>query len=62
MGEFLKNQYKGEDCLNKGDWTVCRLNGGKGGLAWKERKGVVFEKGEGEGLIPNAHYVISLKA
>ena len=52
MGEFPKNQYKGEDCLNKGDWTVCRLNGGgKEGLAWQERKGVVFQKGEG-GMIP----------
>ena len=34
----MKNQYRGEDCLKRGAWTVCQFK--EGGLGKKE--GVVF--------------------
>ena len=50
-GEFMKNQYREGDCLKReGAWTVCRFNGGGGGLARK--RGGVFEGG----WDPDAHY------
>ena len=48
--KFMKNQYRGRDCLKRGAWTVCRFKGG-GGLGKKD--GVVFLR---EGWYPNAHY------
>ena len=39
-GEFMKNRYRGQDCLKRGVWTVCRF---KKGEAWQEREGGVFE-------------------
>ena len=36
----MKNQYSGENCLKMGLWTVCRFNGGGGGLGEKEGCGV----------------------
>ena len=40
-GGFMKNQYRGGNCLKKGGgaWTVCWFKGG----AWQE-EGVVFLK------------------
>ena len=26
----MKNQYRGENCLTRGAWTVCRFKGGLG--------------------------------
>ena len=40
--EFMKNRYRGGDCLTRGGGTVCRFNGG---LGKKEGDGV-FEGGE----------------
>ena len=32
----MKNQYRGEDCLKRGAWTVCQFKeGGGGGLGKK---------------------------
>ena len=28
--EFMKNHYRGGDCLKRGAWTVCRFKGGLG--------------------------------
>ena len=50
--EFMKNQYRGGDCLKREAWTVCRF---KGGLGKKEGGGVF------EGVwYPNAHYGCAL--
>ena len=43
LGKILKNQYKGEDCLMEGAWTVCWFK--DGGLGKKE--GAVFLRGGG---------------
>ena len=40
-GGFMKNQYRGEDCLKRGAWTVCQFKGVLG----KERGGGVLEGG-----------------
>ena len=29
-GGVHENQYRGEDCLKRGAWTVCRFKGGLG--------------------------------
>ena len=49
---FTKNQYKEQDCLKGGVWTVRRFKGGglqraglpKRGGVWQERRGGVFER------------------
>ena len=41
MGEFTKNQYRGEDYLKKGAWRVFRFKGGP----WQERGAGVFDGG-----------------
>ena len=38
----MKNQYRGDNCLKRGAWTVCRFQGGGGG-ALQERRDGVFE-------------------
>ena len=52
-GELTKNQYMGGNCLKRGAWTVCRLNGGFG----KKEGGDVFERGGVD--TPNKHYGIT---
>ena len=41
-GDFTKNQSIGRNCLNRGDWIVCRF---KWGLI--RRRGGVFDRGGG---------------
>ena len=49
LGGFMKNQYRGWDCLKR--WGLDSLSIYKGGLSKKEGGGV-FEGG----WYPNAHY------
>ena len=54
--DFTKNQYEGGDYLKRGDWTVCRFNGGLG----RKRGGCFWGGGGGGGWYPNAHYEVVL--
>ena len=47
-GGFMKNQYVGGDCLQRGTWTA------KEGARWEKRGGALEE--EDESWYPNAHY------
>ena len=40
----MKNQYREEDCLKRGAWTVWQFKGGGGGLA-RKRGGRFFIEG-----------------
>ena len=48
IGRFTKNQYRGEDCLKRGAWTVCKTSGGL-----TRKRGWCFRGG----WYANAHYV-----
>ena len=50
-GEFMKNRYKGVDCLKGGGWRLGHFAYLRGGLGRKRVGGL-----RGGGLYPDAHY------